>query len=448
LIFPLRLKLALLSSILLVGGVATASVLLLTQSRLALESEITKRGVALVHNLARNATQPILLGEDLVVDQLLQTVSEESGVLHAWVLDKEGQLVASTAGPDRTSPRRLATHEARATRRDEGRLVLAAQMVYRGVEVGESQLVMDLEGLIGPVVERARKRVLIAAGGLLIVGILIAFAASTRVTQPLRVLRMGVNRLAAGDLDVRVVPTTRDEVAELTRSFNAMGESLSEKQQLETAFRRYVNDHVLRKVLDNPEGVPLQGELREVTLIVVDVRDFSRLSEGMPPREVVAFLNDALELITGRLLDHGATLDKYIGDAVLAYFGAPLATEDHAERAVAAAIAIQRAVEEQNEKRRASGDPSVPLHAGIGIHTGRVVVGNIGTDRKMDYTVIGDAVNVTHRLEKLAGRGTILVSDEVARRLHDRVSLEPQGSRHLSGREQPITVYRIRYQQT
>ena len=443
--FPLRFKLALLSSVLLVGGVATASALLLAQSRSALESEISKRGASLASNLARNATQPVLLGEDLVVDQLLKTIGEESGVLRVWVLDEEGRQVSSTTDPSSVPPPRIATQEGFATRRIEGRLLLAARMEYRDVGVGEVQIEMDLEGLIKPVVEQAQERILIAGGGLLLVGILFTFAASTRVTQPLRRLREGVNQLAAGELSTRVSATTRDEVGELTHAFNAMGESLSQKRHLETALRRYVNDQVLQKVLDDPEGLPLKGELREVTLIVVDIRDFSRISEGMPPREVVSFLNEALGLITSRLLEHGATVDKYIGDAVQAYFGAPLAGFDHAERAVAAAISIQRTVEERNEKLATSGDPGQPLLVGIGIHTGRVVVGNIGTDRKMDYTVIGDVVNVTHRLQKLAGRATILVSQDVARRLGSRVRLENQGERRLSGREQPVTVYRVRY---
>jgi class 3 adenylate cyclase len=318
-------------------------------------------------------------------------------------------------------------------------------MVFREVDVGEVQLAMDLDGMIGRVVGRARRDILLAAGGLLVVGVLLAFAASTRVTRPLRRLRHGVNQLAAGDLTVRVEPTTGDEVGELTRAFNEMGESLTKKQKLETAFRRYVSDHVLNEVMEHPEGIPLEGELRDVTLIVVDVRDFSRVSEGMAPRKVVSFLNEALDLITNHLLEHGGTVDKYVGDAVLAYFGAPLSTDDHAERAVAAAIAIQREAEERNDKPSASNQPPMPLRLGIGIHTGPVVVGNIGTDRKMDYTVIGDAVNVAHRLEKLAGRGTILVSEEVARRLRGRVRLEPQGARHLLGREQPITVFRVRY---
>jgi adenylate cyclase len=179
--------------------------------------------------------------------------------------------------------------------------------------------------------------------------------------------------------------------------------------------------------------------------MVVDVRDFTRLSEGEPPSRVVSFLNQALELITSEILDQGGTIDKYVGDSVFAYFGAPIASEDHVERAVASAIAIQRSVEERNEKPDVDGEERLPLRVGIAIHTGSVVIGNIGTNRKMDYTVIGDAVNVAHRLEHLAGRGTILVSEPVAKRIGGRVRLQAQGSRRVPGRKKKVTIYRVLY---
>jgi class 3 adenylate cyclase len=134
-----------------------------------------------------------------------------------------------------------------------------------------------------------------------------------------------------------------------------------------------------------------------------------------------------------------------MGDAIMAYFGAPIETDDHAERAVAAAIAIQRAVQERNHKLEVTLRPFVRLAVGIAIHSGRVVVGNIGSERKMDYTAIGDAVNVASRLEKLAGEGTILVTEAVASRVARLVSAEPLGTRQLEGREEPVTLFRVLY---
>jgi adenylate cyclase len=161
---------------------------------------------------------------------------------------------------------------------------------------------------------------------------------------------------------------------------------------------------------------------------------------------VVAFLNEAFELITNQLLDHGGTVDKYIGDAILAYFGAPIESLDHPQRAVAAAIAIQRSVCERNQKCEALGRSFVPLEIGIAIHTGAVVVGNIGSELKMDYTAIGDPVNVANRLEKLAEPGWILVTDEVSERIPGFVTLFPLGPRRIEGKDEPVNVHRVEYE--
>ena len=442
-IVPLRLKLGLLTSALLVFGIGTASLLVLERATEALEQEARKRGRFLAISLAQNARDPLLLEDDLVLSKLVETVAEESEVLAVRLLDKSGAVVADSGSENVSGYGRLAADSPLATRILQDRLTVASRMAFQEVDLGEAQVVLDLHAIVGAVVERAQRSVLLASGGLLAVGLLIAFATSGRITRPLRRLRFAVNALAAGDTSARVEVTTRDEVADLTRAFNDMSESLSQKNRVETAFRRYVSDHVLREVLDSPDAVRGLGERREVTLLFIDIREFSRMASWTAPERLVAFLNETFELITNRLLEHGATVDKYIGDAILAYFGAPIETPDHPERAVAAAIAIQRSVKERNAKCEASGLPFDRLNLGIGIQTGPVVVGNIGSELKMDYTVIGDPVNVVNRLQKLAGPGEIVVAEAVASRVGDRAEFEPMGERRLEGRDEPVATHRV-----
>ena len=229
----------------------------------------------------------------------------------------------------------------------------------------------------------------------------------------------------------------------LARAFNEMSESLGEKRRIETAFRRYVSDHVLREVIDSPESIHLKGELREVSVIYLDIRKFTRLTGAIGPERTVAFLNECFDLITGRLLEHGATVDKYIGDAILAYLGAPIETDDHAQRAVAAAIAVQRAIHERNRRCEATGQPFVRLEVGIGIDTGPVVVGNIGSELKMDYTAIGEPVNVANRLQALAGPGQIKITGDVRARIGELVDVKADGTRVLEGVDHPIEIYEV-----
>jgi HAMP domain-containing protein len=154
---------------------------------------------------------------------------------------------------------------------------------------------------------------------------------------PLRRLRHGVEQLAAGDLAVRVPPTSGDEVGELTRAFNEMGDSLSSQRGTP---RPRVNDYVLNQLL-GPGGGGARGR-REVTILFADIRGFTHLSEGLKAHKVVALLNEIFQLVSDKILERGGTIDKFIGDAVMAFFGAPVTQPDHALRALSAAIAIQR----------------------------------------------------------------------------------------------------------
>jgi class 3 adenylate cyclase len=243
-----------------------------------------------------------------------------------------------------------------------------------------------------------------------------------------------------------VPPTSRDEVGELTRAFNEMGDSLQQKQRVQNAFGRYVNDYVLNQLLEGPEEEGRGGIEREVTILFADIRGFTHLSEGLKAHKVVGLLNEIFQLVSDRILERGGTIDKFIGDSVMAYFGAPVSQPDHALRALTAAIDIQRAIAERTRASRQPGAAAagaLPVEIGIGIHTGVVVVGNIGSDRRTDFTAVGDAVNVAHRLEKLARPGEILVSEAVQRVARTAVRLRFEGERQLSGREEPVHVYSV-----
>jgi class 3 adenylate cyclase len=272
-----------------------------------------------------------------------------------------------------------------------------------------------------------------------VLGVVAGLVFVSLLVGPIRRLRSGVERLTHGDLDVRVPPTSNDEIGDLTRAFNAMGESLQEKERIQNAFGRYVSDYVLTHLLDSPED--LTGVEREVTVLFADVRRFTRLSEGMKARDVVALLNEFFELVAAQILCQEGTIDKFIGDSVMAYFGAPIPQSDHAKRAVWAAVEVQRSIAQRNRHTANAG--GTELGVGIGIHTGHVVVGNIGSERRSDFTAIGDAVNVASRLEKLARPGEILISEAVQRQVRGTLPLRFEGERQLSGRLEPVHVYSV-----
>ncbi len=255
--------------------------------------------------------------------------------------------------------------------------------------------------------------------------------------RPLQRLRAGVEQLAGGNLETRVPPTGFDEVGHLTRAFNSLGESLLEKERVERAFGRFASDYVVNRVLEDESLAP--GAEREVTILFADIRSFTLLSEGMMAPDVVALLNEVFQLASDCILDRGGTLDKFMGDAVMAWFGAPAPLANHARPAVEAARALQRALAERNA---ALGKDEPEVRMGVGIHTGPVVVGTIGSRQRSDFTAIGDSVNVAQRLGDLADPGEILVSEAVWRRVREDVALSFAGARSLSGRRAQVHVYR------
>ncbi len=426
--------------VLLVVGCVALAWIATGHERGALSATAERHGQALVRNLAGDAKEPLLAEDDLRLQALVDHAASEKGLVGARLLRSDRVVASLQAGEQGTTRRPLTegNGEQVAVVRAGQRLVLASPVVFSGTRVGEAQIELDLDILVEQVVNESRRQLTFAAVGIVALGVGGGLAFVALLVGPIRRLRSGVDRLAQGDLTARVPPTSRDEVGELTRAFNEMGESLQQKERIQHAFGRYVSDYVLNQLLEDADGGELGGSEREVTILFADVRRFTRLSEGMKASDVVSLLNEVFQLVSDRILAQGGTIDKFIGDSVMAYFGAPVPQGDHALRAVRAAVDIQEAMKTRNA---AAG--TTPVEIGIGIHTGMVVVGTIGSDRRTDFTAIGDAVNVAHRLEKLAAPGGILVSEAVQRRARGSCRLRFEGERQLSGRQEPVHVYAV-----
>lgn len=226
------------------------------------------------------------------------------------------------------------------------------------------------------------------------------------------------------------------------RLFDSFLQEQDARERVTRLFGRYVASQVVDEILKiGEDNLKLGGARRQVSIMFVDIRGFTRMSEKLPPEEVVEMLNRYFYVVTRCIFEKQGTIDKFMGDAVVAVFNAPLFLPDHSFQAVEAARAIHR--ESQSLRDWARDRWGFDLRMGIGINTGEVIAGNIGTDNRMEYTVIGDAVNLAARLESIAGPGQILISETVSREIHGRVLYGVVGEVTLKGKEKPVKVYRV-----
>ena len=206
-------------------------------------------------------------------------------------------------------------------------------------------------------------------------------------------------------------------------------------------FGRYLTDEVVANLLESPEGLKLGGERRQITIFTSDLRGFTATSERLPPEEVVKILNFYLECMADEITKYQGTIDEFMGDGILVLFGAPTAREDDAIRAVACGVAMQLAMVKVNAKMQEWGLP--PLEMGIGINTGVVVVGNIGSEKRTKYGIVGSQVNLTYRIEGYTTGGQIIISESTFQEVKSMVVIDSQMQVTPKGVQEPINVYKI-----
>jgi len=219
-------------------------------------------------------------------------------------------------------------------------------------------------------------------------------------------------------------------------------EQLERREQfIRATFGRYLSDDIVDEILEKPEGLELGGDLKEVTIMMSDIRGFTSVVEHLPPQDVVKLLNRYLGKMTDIILESGGTIDEFLGDAVLAVFGAPRSRSDDTDRAVQSALAMQSAMTEINAANATDGLPHIEM--AIALNTGSVVAGNIGSERRSKYGFVGHAMNVTSRIEDITGPGEILISESTRTRLNNNYTLNEARTLTVKGIEQAIVVHPV-----
>ncbi len=300
-------------------------------------------------------------------------------------------------------------------------------------EIGQADALAPLDALA--------RQIGLGIVGIALASILVAWAISWSITRPVGELVTFVRRVQGGDLTAQVQVGGRDAFGQLGQALNAMVIGLRERDRVKDVFGRYVATQVSEQVLKGE--LNLGGERRRVTILFSDIRDFTGMSERLSPEEVVAFLNNYFSEMVEAVFDNGGMLDKFIGDGLMAVFGATGDQADHPHQAVSTALRMKSLLAKINGERAVHG--LKPIKIGVGVHTDEVIVGNIGSRKRLEYTVIGDGVNTASRLESMNKElgTTILISQETYDAVKDKFVAQPMQPFHVKGKEKELTAYEV-----
>jgi adenylate cyclase len=315
-------------------------------------------------------------------------------------------------------------------------LTLLGTLAYNRVQAllhVDPQRAAVLAGSLGPLI-----LFIVVVGVLAAIGL--ALFAANSVAAPLKQVEEAMAAVGRGELDTRCPVVANDEIGAVAEGFNRMLEGLQERERIRETFGRYVTREIRDEILAGRAS--FEGRLEEVTVLFADLRDFTPWVERTGPREVVHDLNEYFTEMEAAIRAQRGLVLQYIGDEIEAVFGAPLPTPDHADRALAAALAMRTGLARLNERRAAAGKP--PLRNGIGIHSGTVLAGSIGSAERTTYALVGDAVNLASRIQGINKElGTeILVSEATRSRLRTQAALEALPAVRVKGKSVEVSVYR------
>jgi adenylate cyclase len=441
--FSVRWKIAGTLVLILSLAVLSLGVVIFSRQNAILRNELNSRAAILVQQLANVGKEGLLTKEEMPVFSTIADILKRNDVVYAMILDNEGRVFAhsdiSRKGARLSGRGDLAALKAGALLIQETKVgsasVLDAALPIilqsNNLKIGVARVGLS-EMALNKAIRKQQATYLWIALGFLAGGLLVSVALARALTKPLDSLDQGIQVVARGDLRKLVPVRSGDEIGKLTQAFNQMILSLREKLLME----KYLSQTTVLSIKEHRDVTQLKlgGERKYVTALFSDARGFTSLSEKMTPEEVVSLMNVYLNLQTTVIHQFGGIVDKFVGDEVMAVFEG----RGMEVNAVRAAVEIQNYCRALNAARAAAGERTISV--GIGLNSGDVVMGNMGSEDHMDYTVIGDNINVAARLCGVAQPGQVLVSKVTAEAIGDRAEWKDLPPAMVKGKDQPIGV--------
>ena len=438
------------ASLFVLAIIAAMTWILLQQGEELMTAEMKLRSIAYARS-AGEAISPQL--DTFTLHFNTQEMLKEKGVAYAYILDAGRKVLSHTAhqkiGGIDNSPAALIASQSKSALvqrySDHGISYFdISAPVFSGNRRTGTVHIGSTKASVAGSLKEAKRQVLIISGLAIVLDMLGVILIVGWMLRPLPVLARAAHEVGQGRLDMQINFKMKDEIGQLTHAFNQMVISLREKEMIRNTFGRYMSKEVVDGFLSGKVSLELGGgELKEMSILMSDIRGFTELSENLPPQEVVKLLNRYFTEMVQAIGANGGTVDKFIGDAILAVFGWPMSRKDHEKLAVAAALDMKTRLVVLNTALVKEGHK--PLAIGIAVHSGKAVAGNIGSQEKVQYTVIGDAVNVTSRMESAnKDYGTdLIVSRPVYLATRDYFDFKFMGEKPVRGRKEPVHIYQV-----
>lgn len=452
--FPIAYKLAIVITLLISSGMVLLGLVIVTNQTQLLTEQMDNFSETVVEQFAESSKELVLSDDILSLMVLISNLGANESILGAVVYADNGKVLASSGmlpneGIMNTYKQLHAegnsqySSEWQTTLADGKQLDVTSfihPIRFQGLVAGHVLVNFSKEALSKSIYDTVRA---IGAATLfmILLGIVSAYLMGQRLSRPIHNLMDASKAIDSGNYDYRIKEKRNDEIGYLIDAFNNMASGLLQKSQVESAFSRFVSTSVAKQIMSNLDHVELGGQHVKATAMFADIVGFTKISEKLQPQEVASLLNEYFSYISLATRLYNGTIDKYMGDCAMVIFGAPEHDEKHMFNSIACAVMFQRLVERLNTIRVRDG--KFPIHFRIGINSGDMLAGNMGSHDRMQYTVVGDAVNLASRLHTAAEGGQIIVTNNMVKDpdVQWRIHAHRHASVKLRGIENPVTTY-------
>ena len=447
---PIGYKLAIAITLLMTSAMLLLGMLLIDRQGVLLRADTARFGSTVANQVADAAKELILAKDDLGLKVLVSNLTRNENIVGTAIISASGELLSSSGlvPPEvqlsQTEGEGQQTRELEWYEPTQKKYLISfiSPIHFQDVILGYSLATFSRQTLVQSRQESVRLVVTLTLA-MILLGIAGAFLLGRRIARPVRQLIEASREIGGGNYDYQIKEQRNDELGQLMKSFNEMARELQQKVQVEQAFSRFVPENVARDMLSNLDQVKLGGKTVNGSVLFADIVGYTSLSEKLSAAEIAELLNDYFGYISDAAKMCGGTVDKYMGDCAMILFGVPEPDPKHAFHALYFAVLLKNLIERLNTQRLWTG--KIPLQFSIGVNCGPMQAGTMGSSNRMQYTVLGDTVNLASRLSGIASGGEIIITEHMLQQegVSDNIEIGGYQTVTIRGKDRPVATYRV-----